>query len=137
MDSQEPSRDWLQQFISAAVRRNLCTRIGCTTCGAGKFRSELMARFGVPRSEPTTVPLPPLGADRAERLLDLMSELKPPERTMSSRTLDSEPMQVMIYECWSALGGDRALPGSRRPIRLGVEAELTPTRPCDASGIDG
>ena len=110
MDPQEPSRDWLQQFISAAVRRNLCTRIFCTTCGAHEFRSGLMARLGVRPSELVAVPLPRLGANRAERLLDLMSELKPPEHDMFSRTLDSESMRLMIYECWSALGGDRALP---------------------------
>ena len=106
MDSQEPSRDWLQRFISAALRRNLCTRIGCTTCGAGEFRSGLMARLGVSISEEIGVPVPPLGADRAERLLDLMSELKPPEHDMS---LYFEPMQLMISECRCALGRE-ALP---------------------------
>jgi len=107
MDSQEPSREWLQQFISAALRRNLCTRIGCTTCGAREFRSGLMARLGIPISEVMTDPLPPLGADHAQRLLNLMSELKPPEHAMN---LYSEPMQLMIYDCRCALGGDRALP---------------------------
>ncbi len=106
MDSQEPPRDWLQRFISAALRRNLCTRIGCTTCGAHEFRSGLMAQLGVPLSELTAVPLSPLSVDRAERLLDLMSELKPPEPDM---TFYSEPMQLMISECRCALGRE-ALP---------------------------
>jgi hypothetical protein len=66
-----------------------------------------MARLGAPVSELMAVPLPPLGADHAERLLDLMSELKPPEDAMN---LYSEPMQLMIYDCRCALGGDRALP---------------------------
>jgi hypothetical protein len=48
-----------------------------------------------------------LGADHAERLLDLMSELKPPEHDMG---FYSEPMRLMIFDCWIALGGDRALP---------------------------
>ena len=114
MDFQEPSRDWLQQFISAAVGRNLCTRIGCTTCGAHEFRAGLMARLGVPLSELVAVPLPPLGVDRAERLLDLMSELKPPEHDMG---FYSEPMRLMIFDCWIALGGDKALPAMQE--RLG------------------
>jgi len=66
-----------------------------------------MARLGVPISEVMTDPVPPLGADHAERLLDLMSELKLPEHAMTSY---SEPMQLMIYDCRCALGGDRALP---------------------------
>ena len=106
MESQDPSRDWLQRFIADARRRNLCTRIGCTTCGAHEFRSGLMAQLGVPESELTAVPLSPLSTDRAEGLLDLMSELKPPERDMS---IYSEPMRLMISECWSALGRE-ALP---------------------------
>jgi hypothetical protein len=36
-----------------------------------------------------------------------MSELRRPERAMISY---SEPMRLMIYLCWSALGGDSALP---------------------------
>ena len=68
-----------------------------------EFRSGLMARLGVPISELVTGRQPPLGADRAERLLDLMSELKPPEHDMS---FYSEPMRLMIYDCWIALGGD-------------------------------
>jgi hypothetical protein len=48
-------------------------------------------------------PLPPLGADHAERLLDLMSALKPPEHDMR---FYSEPMRLMIFDCWIALGGD-------------------------------
>ena len=82
MDSQEPTGDWLQRFIVDARRRNLCTEIFCTTCGAWEFRSGLRARLGVPVSGLMPAPLPPLGADHAERLLDRMSELKPPEHTM-------------------------------------------------------
>jgi hypothetical protein len=79
-----------------------------------EFRSGLMAQLGVSLSELTEVPLPQLDVDRAERLLHLMSELKPSERDMS---LYFEPMRLMIYDCWIALGGDRAL--SAMQDRLG------------------
>jgi len=37
--------DWLQEYLEEAVRRHLCTKIGCTTCGAAEFRDGLSARL--------------------------------------------------------------------------------------------
>lgn len=33
--------DWLHRFLIGAAERNLCTGIGCTTCGATEFRAGL------------------------------------------------------------------------------------------------
>jgi hypothetical protein len=103
MTSRASTEDWLQQFMSEAVSRPLCTRIGCTTCGAYEFRSELRARIaGSARSSGM-----PSIANRVELLLDLMSELKPPEHDSFAW---EGAMRLMIYDCWIDLGGDRALP---------------------------
>jgi hypothetical protein len=32
------SKNWIAEYLDDAVARNLCTRIGCTTCGAREFR---------------------------------------------------------------------------------------------------
>ena len=43
--TQQPTTDdlWLETFLVDAARRNLCTKIHCTTCGVKEFRNELMA----------------------------------------------------------------------------------------------
>jgi hypothetical protein len=35
--------NWLQPYLSESVRRNLCTKVVCTTCGAREFRTGLLA----------------------------------------------------------------------------------------------
>ena len=44
--------DWLQAFLSDAVRKKLCTRSNCTTCGAMDFRRGVLAGLDSPKSDP-------------------------------------------------------------------------------------
>jgi hypothetical protein len=87
-------QDWLQQYVSDAVSRLLCTKIGCTTSGAYKFRWGLMARISGSKQS------------RAEMSLDLMRELKPEEH---ARFAWEKAMRLMIFDRWSDLGGEGAL----------------------------
>jgi hypothetical protein len=115
MTSRASTENWLQEFMSDAVRSPLCTRIGCTTCGAYEFRSELRARVaGSARSSGTPsianrvgLLLDRMSENHVELLLDLMSELKPPEHDSFAW---EGAMRLMIFDCWIDLGGDRALP---------------------------
>jgi hypothetical protein len=97
------TENWLRQYVSDAVARNLCTTIGCTTCGADKFRWGLMERRTV--SDP---------GRWAELLLDLMSELKPPEQASLAW---ERATRLMIFDCWGDLGRNAAL--ARMQNRLG------------------
>jgi len=100
MISQKGTENWLQRYVSDAVSRRLCTMIGCTTCGAHKFRSGLVVR--VAGSDTWH-----FNADGAKVLLDLMSELKPPEHASLAW---ERAIRLMVHDCWSDLGGDSALP---------------------------
>jgi hypothetical protein len=93
-ETEPSSKNWLQQYVSDAVSRPLCTKIGCTTCGAYKFRWGLMARISGSKQS------------RAELLLELMRELKPEEH---ARFAWEKAMRLMIFDRWSDLGGDGAL----------------------------
>jgi hypothetical protein len=51
--------NWLQQFLGNSIRQNLCTKVGCTTCGAREFRHglrvALAGHLNQPISETFTV----------------------------------------------------------------------------------
>lgn len=36
--------NWLQGYLVDAIQRNVCTKVGCTTCGAREFRTGLLAQ---------------------------------------------------------------------------------------------
>lgn len=35
--------NWLEAYLIDCIQRNVCTRVGCTTCGAREFRAGLLA----------------------------------------------------------------------------------------------
>jgi hypothetical protein len=136
-ETEPSSENWLQEYVSEAVSRPLCTMIGCTTCGAYEFRSGLYVRIAgsdTPRlsaaaraeillglmselkpPEPASFPWE-LAADGAEQLLlKLMGELRRPERVLFKRW--EKAVRLMIYGCWSDLGGNRALPLLQNRLR--------------------
>jgi len=47
--------NWLLKFLSQAVERKLCTRYGCTTCGAMEFRRGLWRAAEASHSTETAV----------------------------------------------------------------------------------
>jgi hypothetical protein len=44
--------NWLHEYLGASVRRNLCTRIYCTTCGATEFRHGLLQAVAMATNQP-------------------------------------------------------------------------------------
>jgi hypothetical protein len=106
-DSQASSGNWLQKYVSATVTRH-CFEPGCTTCGgAFAFQLGLIGRIaeivGTVGSDQWG-----LNAVGAKLLVDLMSELKPPEhppwRWEKVSWKWEKAMQLMIYCCWRVLG---------------------------------
>jgi hypothetical protein len=112
MTSQASTENWLQQYVSDAVSHRLCTRIGCTTCGAHEFRSGLSARIAGSARSVGVIQLPSR-AEGVEHLLDLLSGLRPPK--FASFEWD-EALRLLIYDCWGRLGGDSALPHMQDPL---------------------
>jgi hypothetical protein len=108
-DPEASSGNWLQKYVSDLIARRHCFENGCTTCGgAFTFRSGLIARIaeivGTAGSNQWG-----LNADGAKLLVDLMSELKPPEHP--SWEWDKEMQlkwekatQLMIHGGWGVLG---------------------------------
>jgi hypothetical protein len=35
--------NWLEAYLLDCIQRNVCTKVGCTTCGAREFRTGLLA----------------------------------------------------------------------------------------------
>jgi hypothetical protein len=108
-DHQASSGNWLQKYVSDLITRRHCFETGCTTCGGAlTFRLGLTSRIaeivGTAGSDKWG-----LNADGAKLLVDLMSELKPPEdpswewdKAMQQKW--EKAMQLMIRGCWGALG---------------------------------
>ena len=46
------SSNWLEAYLSAAVREELCTKINCTTCGATAFRKGVLGALAKATGEP-------------------------------------------------------------------------------------
>ena len=91
-ETEPSSENWLQKYVSDAVSRPLCTKIGCTTCGASEFRLGLYVRIAgsdTPRLS---------AAARAEILLGLMSELKPPEPASFPWELAADGAEQMLLK---------------------------------------
>lgn len=85
--------EWLQRYLSAAVRQQLCTKMYCTTCGATDFRRGWCAALGwASRYAP---------GDRTERARVLASGLarvKPDERGRIE-----EAIELILFEVRSGV----------------------------------
>ena len=79
----------LPELIDAAVRKKMCVRIGCTTCGALSFRKALGVRLDGAISRPMD----------KEQAISLCRELA----MVASIPRGEEAVRMMIYELCNAL----------------------------------
>ncbi len=90
--------NWLHAYLVAAVGRNLCTRIHCTTCGATEFRHGLLRALATATNRPPSrTYTPQVAVDVARALAD-------------TRPSDAEAIQLeeagrcVVFDICSAIG---------------------------------
>jgi hypothetical protein len=103
-DSEASYGNWLQKYVSDQIDRRQCFENGCTTCGgAFAFRLGLTARIAE-IVETAGSDQGGLNADGVNLLVDLLSELKPPEPSSLEKERWEKAMQLMIRGCCGVLG---------------------------------
>jgi hypothetical protein len=98
---QDADTRWLERYIENAVRRDLCTKIGCTTCGASEFRKGITRRFA------THAPgrdLLVLDEDSAMAVATALAGLHP--NSEDERTINA--VRMILDEVWRATCGTNA-----------------------------
>jgi hypothetical protein len=87
---------WLKEYLEDAVRRPLCTRIACTTCGAQEFRRGLNTAINRQLTSSGGAPGIP---DRTGVLMAALAALPGPS---SDRLAQEEAMRCVLFDLWRA-----------------------------------
>ena len=88
---------WLQDYLTDAVARNVCTQIYCTTCGAMEFRRGVLAAFAQSVGQ---APLQGLSRESAIEIAKALAEVDPPPDSAPAL----EPaVRCLLFELWSGV----------------------------------
>ena len=88
------SGNWLQAYLAASTRRNLCTRIHCTTCGALEFRYGVLDALSQAMGRPPQRHLDRVaGLDVARGLAVIASA--------AAREISEEAVRCILFDLWS------------------------------------
>ena len=92
------SDGWLQNYILDSINQNICTRAGCTTCGANQFRRGLLQAFaaGTEQIEPSF-----LHRECALQIASALTSVK-----SGGDWKFEEAIRCILIDLWSAAGGD-------------------------------
>lgn len=100
--TQHAQQDWLQAYLVKSVRKNLCTKIYCTTCGALDFRKGLLASCGAAVGHHHKFPM---GQESAITIGQALAQVRP----VAGKELQFEgAVRNVLYEIWCALGEEVA-----------------------------
>lgn len=92
------TENWLHAYLVASVRRDLCTRIHCTTCGATEFRHGLLRALATATSQPPSrTYTQQVAVDVAQALADM----RPSDA--EARQLE-EAGRCVVFDVCSAIG---------------------------------
>lgn len=91
--------DWLRQFLVEAHERQLCTKIGCTTCGCMEFRNSFVSAI---ESSLGRACLLPFDVQAFRFVTESLSSLSRDELTSPS---SHSAIRLIIYDFWR-MGGD-------------------------------
>lgn len=94
-----PEDTWLQRYLDDSVRRNLCTSIHCTTCGARAFRQGLLDGLAASSGEEAARRMEPGHALAMARALRLVEAVRRDWKW-------EDALQFIIYECWDAFADE-------------------------------
>ena len=91
------SSNWLHAYLNDAVRRNLCTAILCTTCGATDFRRGLLDALAA-----ATETAPRQRWDR-ETAIEVAAALAHVEPTDEGSLTLVPAVRCLLFDLWSAM----------------------------------
>ena len=116
MNGATGDRDWLQRYLFESVRKNLCTRIRCTTCGAGEFRNGLL--YAAARA---------IGEERFEGLdqtnaLVIVRALGRVHPVPHLERQTEEAIRLVLFNIWTVLG-EAAMARKFEPLLAGIVQE--------------
>jgi hypothetical protein len=89
---------WLKTYLEDAVRRDLCTKLGCTTCGAIDFRRGLLRAYGSATGYPDVEFFDPVNA---LGMIGALAALDPPTDLDWKITA---AVRCILFDVWSVLG---------------------------------
>lgn len=91
--------NWLQGYLVDAIQRNVCTKVGCTTCGAREFRTGLLAQAA---KQMQRVHLGRLNRDGAVVIARALNCLIPPDTVPVERF--EAAVRLILTSIWAVLG---------------------------------
>lgn len=87
---------WLQEYVEDAVRRQICTRIYCTTCGAREFRNGFWSALAAETGREGAAASDLSDIEAAARALRLVT---PPDEM---RWEFDQAVRLLLHELWSS-----------------------------------
>jgi hypothetical protein len=89
-------KNWLHQYLSAAVGLRVCAKIHCTTCGAYDFRNGVYR--ALERSRGATRPLDKSGA--AREVVIALAQLVPDAQEWMMQIRFKDAVRCLLYDLW-------------------------------------
>ena len=90
--------NWLQEYLDDAIGRKVCTKIGCTTCGAADFRTGVLSAL----ANASNMEKPPArDANTAQSILKALAAVEPPAERASDYF---DAARLLIYDAVSIRG---------------------------------
>lgn len=94
--------NWLQSYLADAVRRKLCTKINCSTCGATEFRRGLIAALNGDAAQGAGENYRrPLEREEGIRLLKALAEVASDDGGGSSTAFEGA-VRFLLYDLWAS-----------------------------------
>ncbi len=81
-----------------SVKKDLCTKIGCTTCGAQEFRGGLLV---VLAQASNTLPTPKMNRNTALQVARALANVQPAEDQSGKF---EEAVRLVLFEIWYTVG---------------------------------
>ena len=91
--------NWLERYLLDCIQRNVCTKGGCTTCGAREFRAGLLAEAA---KQMQRVHLGRLNRDGAVVIACALKCVIPPETVFVDKF--ESAVRIILTDMWSVLG---------------------------------
>lgn len=97
MSSLMTSENWLQLYLEESVRKNLCTQIYCTTCGAMKFRRGVLDALSRATGQQD---LEKLSREAALEIAKTLAEVRPIQADLHKLV---DAIRCLLFDLWSGI----------------------------------
>src|SRR5688572_12253135 len=91
------TENWLQLYLVESVRRDLCTQIGCTTCGAREFRLGVLSALAMATGRPLRQDF---DQDTAKEIAMALAEVHPTPTDLSKL---ENAVRCLLFDLWNGL----------------------------------